>query len=359
MKNYDELVRKVKMRTNPESISERRLFGEHYENEFKIQAPTLILEYIKRAMDGVGEDYTRKSKEAGEAVKNHLKACLSDVDYEYQGSVMTNTHIRGNSDIDLLVISDLFYFSDRAGVNSLLSSSLERLMLESYQLINLKSAQESTSYQGNYLADLKRNRIESENKLTKEYSECDISKPKAIRLKNKNLHRDVDVVIACWYKTIQAIKENDKKLRNIQIYDKHENEIGRIESPFVGIARINSKDISVNGRLKKMIRFLKNLKVDSGSEIDLNSFDINAICYNIDTNNYNSKKYFELVVVLVDEFYRLTSNESYRNSLKSVDGSEYFFYGKPNKVKALRELNEELIGVFGDFKFVNNLNYSI
>src|SRR5690606_15501341 len=109
---YDELVRKVKMRTNPESISERRLFGELYENEFKIQAPTLILEYIKRAMDGVGEDYTRRSKEAGEAVKNHLKACLLNVDYEYQGSVMTNTHIRGNSDIDLLVISTLFYNYD-------------------------------------------------------------------------------------------------------------------------------------------------------------------------------------------------------------------------------------------------------
>lgn len=359
MKNYDELVQKVKMRTNPESISESRLFGENYENEFKIQAPTIILEYIKRSMDGVGEDYTRRSKEAGEAVKNHLKSCLSRVDYEYQGSVMTNTHIKGNSDIDLLVISDLFYFYDRQGVERVLNNSLEKLLLQNYQLTNLMFVKESNSYQGNIYADLKRNRLESENKLTNVYDECNISKPKAIRLKNKNLHREVDVVIACWYKNVESIKENDKKLRSIQIYDKHENAIGRVESPFVSIARINSKDTSVNGRLKKMIRFLKNLKVDSGTEIDLNSFDINAICYNIDANNYNSKKYFELVVVLVDEFYRLTSNESYRNSLKSVDGSEYIFYGKPNKVQALRKLNEELISVFRDFKFINNLNYSI
>ncbi|SMC37110.1 nucleotidyltransferase family protein [Moheibacter sediminis] len=360
MRNYDELVREVKSRTNPESISERRLFGENYEHEFKVQAPTLVLEYIKRAMDGVGEDYTRRSKEAGEAVKNHLKACLSNVDYEYQGSVMTNTHIRGNSDIDLLVISNLFHFNDWSGVDSVLNNSLEKLLLESYQLTNLRYARESsTSYQGNFLADLKRNRTESENKLTNEYDECNISKPKAIRLKNKNLHREVDVVIACWYRTVQAIKENEKKFRSIQIYDKSENSIGRVESPFVSIDRINSKDNSVNGRLKKMIRFLKNLKVDSGTKINLNSFDINAICYKIDINNYSGKKYYELVPVLVDEFYRLISNESYRNSVKSVDGSEYIFYGKPDKVKALRELEEELGKVFGDFQLIPNFNYSL
>lgn len=359
MKNYDELVRKVKMRTNPESISEKRLFGELYEHEMIVDAPSKVLEYIKRAMDGVGEDYTRRSKEAGEAVKNHLKTCLSNVDYEYQGSVMTNTHIRGASDIDLLAISNLFYGYDSNALDSVLNSAWEKMLLNNTELRNLEFIKNEPFYKGYALGELRKNRMDSETKLKSVYDECDVSKPKSIRIKNKNLYREVDIVIASWYKTLEAIKEWDDSLRSIRIYNKEEHSRGRVESPFVGISRINSKDMSVNGRLKKMIRFLKNLKVDSGSEIDLNSFDINAICYNIDTNNYNSKKYFELVVVLVDEFYRLTSNESYRNSLKSVDDSEFIFYEKPHKVEALRKLNQELINVFGDFKFVNNLNYSI
>ncbi len=70
-------------------------------------------------MNGVEQSYTERSKEAGERVKNHLKETLNDVVYRYQGSVMTNTHIKGNSDIDLLVITDKFYTFDRAGIEKL------------------------------------------------------------------------------------------------------------------------------------------------------------------------------------------------------------------------------------------------
>ena len=54
-----------------------------------------VARYVMRAMKAVDEEYTKRTKAAGEAVKQHLKESLTNVSYEYQGSVMTDTHIRG------------------------------------------------------------------------------------------------------------------------------------------------------------------------------------------------------------------------------------------------------------------------
>lgn len=64
------------------------------------------------AMMAVDSDYMAKSKQAGKAAKEHLKRELTDVDFRYQGSVMTVTHIKGSSDIDLLVICTKFNHTD-------------------------------------------------------------------------------------------------------------------------------------------------------------------------------------------------------------------------------------------------------
>ena len=71
-----------------------------------------VVKYVKRAMCAVGEDYTKRTIEAGEAAKQHLKDSSRNISFEYQGSVMTNTHIRGASDIDLLVMCEKFYGTD-------------------------------------------------------------------------------------------------------------------------------------------------------------------------------------------------------------------------------------------------------
>lgn len=68
-----------------------------------------VVKYVKRAMCAVGEDYTKRTIEAGEAAKQHLKDSIRNISFEYQGAVMTNTHIRGASDIDLLVMCEKFY----------------------------------------------------------------------------------------------------------------------------------------------------------------------------------------------------------------------------------------------------------
>src|SRR5690606_20857590 len=133
---------------------------------------------------------------------------LSDVIYKYQGSVMTNTHIKGSSDIDLLVISDKFHTFDRDGIEKALSDYNQTIYLRDSQISSLKSQLQGGGY-GTALQDLRENRLNSESKLKDKYDLCDITRPKSIKITNLHLKRDVDVVIANWYDDVKSVI-NDK-----------------------------------------------------------------------------------------------------------------------------------------------------
>jgi hypothetical protein len=348
-KDYSALVQKLKQRTNPDGINEQILFSESFNAKLGKITYNSGLEYVRRAMKGVSDDYTKKSLEAGENVKTHLKNCLSGVSYEYQGSVMTNTHIVGNSDIDLLVISEESYYYNHVEVVNHLNTVKTMIPINESAKTRLTHVIESPNYSGDTKADLRRNRISSESKLRSVYTNCNTEKPKAIEITNLSLNRDVDVVIGIWHYTSSYITTQNADFKKIKIYDKDLHETGRLESPFLSIKRINDRDNEVNGRLKKMIRLLKNLKYDSLVEnIPLSSFEINAICYGINPKTYEDKNFLELVEVLLSEMSLLSSNEAYRNNLTSVDGSEPIFKGKPEKLKGLNLLLLELQSLGSD-----------
>src|SRR5690606_30467987 len=117
-RDYNRLLSELQKRMNPEGYSDTKLFGETVNKELLNVTGYKVLEYVKRSMQGVGKEYTDKSIAAGNNVKDHLKSVLTEVTYEFQGSVMTNTHIKGNSDIDLLLLCDKFYYSDNDGIKS-------------------------------------------------------------------------------------------------------------------------------------------------------------------------------------------------------------------------------------------------
>src|SRR5262245_60652655 len=61
--------------------------------------------YTVGAMQPIDSDYTKNTFAQGDRVKDQLKQRLAvTCDYEYQGSVTTDTHIKARSDIDLLLI---------------------------------------------------------------------------------------------------------------------------------------------------------------------------------------------------------------------------------------------------------------
>lgn len=344
-KNYQRLAEAVRNRINPDQISISKSFSE----ELSAISYNDVLVYIRMAMKGVEPEYTQKSKEAGERVKGHLKD-LEQVSFEYQGSVMTNTHIKGHSDIDLLVLSEKFYRYDAAGSQRFINDSSLRGGLKPGQVNNLLNEVSGSSYTGDGLKDLRDLRLNSEGILTYTYEICDIRNSKAIKITNKSLNRDVDVVVANWYDDVVSIINDKGEYRGIQVYNKdlHSRELP--DYPFLSISRINQRSADTNGRLKRMIRFLKNIKADSGKadQVKLSSFDFNAICYDIDPGLYYNKTFIELVPILYNQIYSICNNAHHADRVTSVDGREPIFRGNPEKIQNLRLILAEVASIFTD-----------
>ncbi|WP_139423186.1 hypothetical protein [Chryseobacterium mulctrae] len=348
-KNYTSLIEKVKNRSNPDFINESVLFNKAFSDELGQlkSSGKQVLEYVKRSMNGVEARYTERTIEAGDNVKGHLKRNNSSVDYRYQGSVMSNTHIKGHSDIDLIQITNSFY-SHEIGQNFSIKyiSEPNMSMSQKQKLLNVINA---TPYSGNSNSDLRLLRLNAEVVLLSTYKNVDTDKAKSIEVNPSEPNRIVDVVTASWYRSVESEFNEDETQRGIQIYDKEKNERLATDFPFLKISLINERSKETGGRLKKMIRFTKTLKADSEQDLrGLSSFDICSVCYNIPIHQYFSLPYYQLVYILYTEFKKISENEVYRNSIKSIDGTEYIFYNKPEKIRLLRLLYEEILFIYED-----------
>lgn len=343
-KNYRQLTENVKGRINPDNFVLRKSFSD----ELATVSYNAVLTYIRVAMKGVEPEYTQKSIDAGERVKDHLSKKLSDITFKYQGSVMTNTHIKGYSDIDLLTISEKFYSYDATKVKQILESDETRAKYRQSSLEKMEKEVNTSTYQGNALQDLRQLRLDSEDILMDVYDICDTSKPKSIKIKNQSLNREVDIVIANWYDDVTSIINEKGDYRGIQVYNKEIHAKGDLDFPFLSIKRINERSSETNGRLKRMIRFLKNVKADSNQNIDLSSFDINAICYNIEVSKYSTLVFYELIPVIYNQLKEICISRAKADSIISVDGREYIFRYNIKKLNNLKILMAEVEGIFND-----------
>ena len=340
--NYSQKLRQINNRYNPDSstLVEQRMFsGESvYDKD--------VARYVMRAMKAVDEEYTKRTKAAGEVAKQHLKKLLTNVSYEYQGSVMTDTHIRGASDIDLLVLCEKFVGTDIFKVRQELANTWK---YNSHQLNRLYQFDRSFSkYEGNSLKELAFLRLQIEKIMSCSYTICDISKPKAVKITNQNLHRDVDIVTSSWFQSLDYILNGmPENKRGIKIFNKSTGLSEGPDYPFLSISRINRRSEETNGRLKRMIRFLKNVRTDSDKDIPLTSFEINAICYSIPVQDYALKEYKELVYILWHTMFHLWK-DCKQDELKSVVGDEYVFKNKPEKLAALKVLENEVYQINKD-----------
>ena len=351
-KNYFDLLNRVKQRSNPNNLPNRRALLEGVGIKYSD-----INEYIKLAMVGVPPEYTNNSKEAAKKVMFHLqKSHGNEVEFKFQGSIETNTHILKDNDIDLVQITNKSTTVDREGLKKAIAECTD---VYSKEYKNLKKHSDNFSqYAGNQLSDLGQLRIKSEQVLLSVYKDVDVAKPKAIFVKVTAPLRKVDVVTAVDYKAVPFMKTNDDYKKGIQVYDKSTDSKLPVEFPFWSIKRINEKSILSNGRLKKMIRFLKNVKWDSVlivGKSKLSSFDINAICYDIPLSSYQTCNYLELVPVLYYQISKILSDIIYRENLKSVDGQEFIFRNHPEKVAELHFLKHEIDSIMGDIAIQNTL----
>ncbi len=95
MTNYSRWINDVASCYNPESDSmlNYRMFSS------LADADRDAAKFVKLAMSPVDDSYTQRSKQAGNNIRDWLKSKQTNVDYAFQGSVMTNTHIKGYSDM--------------------------------------------------------------------------------------------------------------------------------------------------------------------------------------------------------------------------------------------------------------------
>lgn len=344
MRDSTSILTNLRSRYNPDNdrIVEGRMYSE-LSGEEKTTA-----KYIKAAMSEVDQHYTQITLDAGDAVKRQLNAKQTGISYEYQGSVMTRTHIRGVSDIDLLTLTNKFEDTELTKVIDI---------LESYNLIShysftsqqrLQQFREDFSrYTGDSDAELMALRLNNESILRTEYSQCDISNAKSIKIHHQHYNRDVDVVTANWLVTVDSIiNNNDKTYKGVKVFDKEKRATLPADYPFLSIKLINDRSADTGGRLKKMIRFLKNVVADSDKTINLHSFEINAICYACPPQDYKDMYYLDLAYYIWRWMYNLHQDKVRLDALKSVDGSEYVFFNKSERVAALKLLEDEVWNLY-------------
>lgn len=345
IQDYSDLIQRIEDRYNPDKnrLVEQRMFT----NLSGVDRN--IARYVKMAMSAVDDRYTSITKEAGERVKKHLKDAQQDMNitYRYQGSVMTDTHIRGASDIDLLTFTNKFVSTEIWEIRKILQDSNSSYKYNNYEWSKLRNyANEFSHYTGDSLQDLRDLRASNEKILSYWYDVCDCNKSKAVHIYNKDLKRDVDIVTTSWQDRISYVLNSEEKYRGVSIYNKEKDSTEPPSCPFLAIDNINTRSAYTNGRLKQMIRFLKNVRTDSDKKIDLTSFEINAVCYSIPTDTYRNMYYLDMVHMLWSYMYRLLDDEQRLLQIKSVDGTEYVFQKNRDRIPELTKLKNEVWDIY-------------
>lgn len=290
------------------------------------------IKYTIGAMMEVDPEYTKVSVRTGERVAETLTSLLSTdgkaVVYRMQGSVPLNIHIKGHSDVDMLIINqpDILVQQPKKQSSNYLPPTDKRPMED-------------------VLKDL---REQCEKRLTNRYPQVsvDCSNAKSIAMEGGSLQRKVDIVPACWFDTLEYQESWQEIHRGVKIYHKKDHElIGN--SPFKHIHLVNQKDAFYGGNLKKLVRLLKNLVADmpDGKKSvakELSSFDLVSIVY-IMNDLLICSEYTPLLLVdrLLTQLTALIENPLSAASVKVPDGSREIFDNK-DKISALRIIHAEI-----------------
>jgi hypothetical protein len=305
------------------SLNETLAKAERYQRRVNTDATR----YTLGAMQEVDPEYTNVSNDEGDRVAAALRSGLTTAgryaDFRQQGSVPANTHIRGASDVDLLVLGGVFTY-DAFGARAL--------------------AGHYTPWHGSIVDDVEGLRNDCETILTRRYyaATVDTSKPKSIRLSDGSLARDIDVVPAHWSDNVTYQSTLAERDRGVCILDRSVPTT-LMNLPFLHIDRLDVGDGPTFGGLKMSIRLLKNLKADSTREIDLSSYDMAGIMWNCDAAMLRYRDGHELSVLLgTDQWLEwLVANPAHAAGLNTPDGIRRVL-DEPRKFAALAVLAAEV-----------------
>ncbi|MCU8036379.1 MULTISPECIES: hypothetical protein [unclassified Shewanella] len=290
------------------------------------------VKYTIGAMAAVEPASTKVSISEGNRVADSLMNSLQNsgetVTKRLQGSVALDIHIKGHSDVDMLII-----------VTNPVNIELPKVNPNRY----------SPATDPRNLIDIVKDvRSKSERILPVNFpkAEVDISGNKSIALEGGSLKRKVDIVPAIWFDTTKYQRSDQESDRGIKIYHKSNHEF-HLNYPFTHIKMINDKDSLYAGNLKSVIRLLKNMIADmpdykKRTVKSLSSYDLAAIAFHMNAD-LNVPSYMKLALVEKTRAHLafLNSVKAYRDTLNVPDGSRKIF-NEENKTEALEILTNEV-----------------
>ncbi|SDY36192.1 hypothetical protein SAMN05518854_101887 [Variovorax sp. YR266] len=288
--------------------------------------------YTLGAMQEVGPDYTRVSLETAQRVRAQLDTRLHaagfQVEFHVQGSVPANVHIRGVSDVDLLVLDRSFLTYDRGGLVSAQGGYKNPTTLSTETVLT-------------------RLRNNAETSLEAAFPRASIDKTgaKAIAISKGSLARPVDVVPSHWHDTIDYQQSRQMEDRGVTLWDRKAR-LAIENRPFRHIAKLGAQDRMTGGGLKKAIRLCKNVKADAiedGKRIGFSSFDIAGAMYHASISALGAGIVYELAILAETQRHldHLATDSAYARSLWTPDGTRRIFDNE-DKLAGVRSLSIEM-----------------
>ena len=312
-----------------QQVLAKSLFEESYAKRAATQRHT---KYALGAMQAVDADYTRIGIDEATRVGKQLETGLSKqglvVDFRLQGSVPCDIHIRGVSDVDLLVLEGRFIRYDIHGAKALQGEYRSPVSYDT-----LVALQDLRGHSEKILRD------------AFPAATVDTKGAKAINLSGGSLRRPVDVVPSNWFDGVDFQRTGAEVDRGVEILNKDVPE-RVLNMPFRHIQRISQRDAECLGGLKKAIRLCKNVKadaIDEGTTINLSSFDIASTLWHADTGALTVGIANELAILAEATRFLdyLSRQKEYAATLTVPDGSRKIF-DAPAKLEALVQLSLEL-----------------
>jgi hypothetical protein len=302
-----------------EQFEKTATLNEVYDSE-KLRSEGTAVKYALGAMQPIDSEYTQNTFREGDRVKNQLEKAGLACEFEYQGSVTSDTHIKARSDIDLLTLTCRFVTVDAPGPVS-------------------------TPYYGNTIDDLIVLRQNSINVLRNKFPEAtvDTTGAKSVAIEGGSLRRKIDVVSSNWRNTVQYERTRALRDRGVDVLDSKARTTRR-NLPFLHNDRIDSKDRATASGLRKAIRLLKSLKYDSPQGVDLSSYDIAAIVYRMDESQLTVYRGAELILVerCKQHLDLLATNATFRESLYVPNDTRKIFCAEGASLTGLNQLQRDV-----------------
>lgn len=241
-------------------LAEANRAGEAYTRRSQNKAT----QYALGAMQQVDPRSTQISNEEAEKVERNLRDGLKSEglypNFRMQGSVPLNVHIRGASDVDLLV--------------------LEGTYLQTAPCPDSRKSYTTYTGRGTLVDDVLYLRRQSVSVLKTRFwgAKVDASPDKSIQLTEGGFRRKVDVVPASWFDTVAHQRTLNEADRGVDIVNRRSLELIR-NFPFLYKQALENKDTRTNGGAKMAIRLAKNVKNDADHEIGISSYDIGSLIF--------------------------------------------------------------------------------